>query len=407
MPISHPQPQDAQDEGPDETLTSGQPTRERAWRRVYHNNKGVFLILLAQVAGSSMDAIARFLQLGDGGMHPFQIIVARMSVTFVLSSMYMWLTKVHDFPLGKKSVRGLLVLRALFGFFGLWCLYCKIPLFHIIPYSYRNGGRLLKVSLDSVHYLPLAEATVFRFLVPIVTAWACSLLLGAVFSWKDLCAGVLALVGVVIIAHPAALFGDKANSTNMGNPVDEVTTTQRLIAIAISVLGVLGASGAYTMIRVIGDRAHALVSVNYFAFVSTVGSTLILLITPNIGFVKPQGPREWALLSLLGVLGFILQFLLTAGLQLDKSSKATSILYTQVVFALLFDWSIWGVLPGMSSFVGGAIVIASTLWSALQKPQKAVKDTPKTAAVDEETALLGAQIEDVEEAAQRRASTAT
>jgi len=82
-------------------------------------------------------------------------------------------------------------------------------------------------------------------------------------------------------------------------------------------------------------------------------------------------------------------------------------LYTQVIFALFFDWSIWGVLPGTSSIVGGAIVIASTLWSALQKPQKVIKNTSKTATIDEETALLGAQIEGVEDATQRRASTTT
>jgi drug/metabolite transporter (DMT)-like permease len=262
----------------------------------------------------------------------------------------------------------------------------------------------MKVVLDSVHYLPLAEATVFRFLVPIVTAWVCSVLLGTNFTWKELWAGIFALVGVVIIAHPAAIFGKKKDGTNSDNTVDEVPPTQRLLAVVISVLGVLGASGAYTMIRVIGDRAHALISVNYFAFVSTAGSALILLITPQIGFVLPQSPHEWALLFLLGVLGFILQFLLTAGLQLDKSSKATSMLYTQVVFALLFDWSIWGVLPSTLSIIGGLIVIVSTLWSALQKPQKIAKDSSKAAIVDEETALLSAEIEDHEGAAQREAA---
>jgi drug/metabolite transporter (DMT)-like permease len=256
---------------------------------------------------------------------------------------------------------------------------------------------------DSVHYLPLAEATVFRFLVPIVTAWACSIFLGQVFSRKDLAAGLVALIGVTIIAHPAAIFGHEIDSTNTGNKIDKVTPTQRLIAIGVSVVGVLGASGAYTMIRVIGDRAHALMSVNYFAFISTVGSTAILLITPGIGFVMPENGREWALLALLGVLGFVLQFLLTAGLQLDKSSKATSMLYTQILFALLFDWTIWGVLPGTWSLIGGAIVIASTLWSALQKPQKPTKDVSKTSAVDEESALLGAHI--AEGLTDRRAST--
>jgi hypothetical protein len=49
-----------------------------------------------------------------------------MSITLLLSTIYMWWTKVPDFPFGKRSVRPLLVLRAMFGFFGLWCLYCKL-----------------------------------------------------------------------------------------------------------------------------------------------------------------------------------------------------------------------------------------------------------------------------------------
>jgi drug/metabolite transporter (DMT)-like permease len=213
----------------------------------------------------------------------------------------------------------------------------------------------------------------------------------------------VALIGVTIIAHPAAIFGHGVNSKTIGNKIDKVTPTQRLIAIGVSIIGVLGASGAYTMIRVIGSRAHALMSVNYFAFVSTVGSTAILLITPGIGFVMPENSHEWVLLALLGVLGFVLQFLLTAGLQMDKSSKATSMLYTQILFALLFDWTIWGVLPGTWSFVGGAIVIASTLWSALQSPQKPSKEVSRTNVVDEESALLGG--ENIEGGADRRAST--
>jgi drug/metabolite transporter (DMT)-like permease len=256
-----------------------------------------------------------------------------------------------------------------------------------------------------VHYLPLAEATVFRFLVPIATAWACSLVLGTSFTRKELLAGVIALIGVILIAQPASIFGqaDDVDASQAGK-VDDVTPTQRLIAIGVSVLGIFGASGAYTTIRIIGNRAHALMSVNYFAFLGTVGSSIFLLTIPGIDFIMPHGAREWVLLILLGVLGFVLQFLLTAGLQLDKSSKATSMLYSQIVFALMFDWAIWGVLPGGLSLLGGAIVIASTLWSALQKTKtEKVESTPKAVA-DEETALLGSQTDGGEVVFERRAS---
>ncbi|THW08715.1 hypothetical protein D6D25_07872, partial [Aureobasidium pullulans] len=215
-------------------------TKPNVFKTVWRNNKGVFLILLAQATGSTMDAIVRFLQQGGHGMHPFQVIFARMSITALLSTVYMWYTKVPDFPLGAPAVRGWLILRALAGFFGLFCLYY------------------------SVHYLPLAEATVFRFLVPIITAWACSIFLGQTFSRTEFAAGVIALLGVVIIAHPAAIFGrvdDDIELPHKPNKIDDVSSGQRLLAIFVSVIGVLGASAAYTLIRVIGSRAHALISV--------------------------------------------------------------------------------------------------------------------------------------------------
>ncbi|KAG4433864.1 hypothetical protein IFR05_010650 [Cadophora sp. M221] len=353
-------------------------------KTIWKDNQGALYIILAQAFGSSMDAMVRFLQQGGNRMHPFQIIVARMGITCVLSSLYMWWTKVPDFPFGNSKVRIWLVLRAAFGFFGLFCLYY------------------------SVHYLPLAESTVFRFLVPIVTAWACSVFLGQTFFRKDLIAGLVAMIGVIFIAHPESLFGkvDDVIKAIKAGEVDEVSPAQRLLAICASLLGIVGASGAYTMIRVIGDRAHALMSVNYFAFVGTAFSTIALLVIPGIGFTMPRGAREWILLTLLGVFGFFLQFLLTAGLQLDRSSKATSMLYTQVLFALCFDWAIWGVLPGAWSLFGGAIVVGSTLWSALQKPQKTSVDDAKTAVIDEESALLGAEIQGADVDRRRESSSA-
>lgn len=250
--------------------------------------------------------------------------------------------------------------------------------------------------IDSVHYLPLAEATVFRFLIPLVTAWSCHVFLGQVFTSTQLTAALIALVGVVIIAHPTFLFGDVddtigATTVSSPNDLDAVTPAQRLFSIGLSLFGVIGAAGAYTCIRLVGSRAHALFSVNYFAFIAAVGSAAALIAIPGIGFVMPHDAKEWTLLVAMGLFGFALQFLLTAGLQLDKSPKATAMLYVQVIFALGFDFGIWGVIPGGWSLFGGAIVVASTLWSALQKNPAPKQESARKSVVDEETALLGAQ----------------
>ena len=51
---------------------------QSTWKAVWHDNKGMFLILLAEIAGSSMDAMVRFLQQGGRGMHPFQVCETEM-----------------------------------------------------------------------------------------------------------------------------------------------------------------------------------------------------------------------------------------------------------------------------------------------------------------------------------------
>lgn len=76
-----------------------------------------------------MAMTTRLLETGfEVKFHALQIIFVRMLATAFLGSLYMWYKKVPDFPLGRRDVRGLLVLRGLAGFTGLSGLYCKCSL---------------------------------------------------------------------------------------------------------------------------------------------------------------------------------------------------------------------------------------------------------------------------------------
>jgi hypothetical protein len=54
---------------------------------------------------------------------------------------------------------------------------------------------------DSVRHLPLAEATVYRFLTLIITTWTYSIFLNQVFTTKQLATRLVTLIQVVFIAH--------------------------------------------------------------------------------------------------------------------------------------------------------------------------------------------------------------
>jgi hypothetical protein len=63
------------------------------------------------------------------GYHPFQILFARMFITVVCASLYMRYKNIEHFPWGMREVRPLLIARGLTGFFGVFGMYCKYPIF--------------------------------------------------------------------------------------------------------------------------------------------------------------------------------------------------------------------------------------------------------------------------------------
>lgn len=158
------------------------------------------------------------------------------------------------------------------------------------------------------------------------------------------------------------------NATAPAGPPEannHVTSAQRLSAVGAALIGVLGASAAITTIRWIGKRAHPLVLMNYYAGWTIIISAVALLAAPGIDFRLPVNLRQWVYLASLGICGFVMQFALTAGLQHEKSSRATNMVYTQMLFALAFDKMVFDTTPGAWGIAGSSLILGSALYVAL------------------------------------------
>jgi len=139
----------------------------------------------------------------------------------------------------------------------------------------------------------------------------------------------------------------------------------------MSLIAVIGSTAAFTAIKWIGHRAHPLLSVNYFASICTVISTLALLLPgTSVSFTLPATLRQWLLLISLGVFGYIMQFLLTYGLSYEKGGRAQNMIYAQMLFAVLFDWVVFGQTMGVWTGVGSACIMGGAVWVAMQKGQR-------------------------------------
>ncbi|RYO86601.1 hypothetical protein DL764_008991 [Monosporascus ibericus] len=374
------QPRDAADADGDKQRRRGVRGRLRAF---YERNIGLFFVFLAQTFGSIMSTAAKLLTSSGGPnrFHALHIIFVRMAATAVLGFLYMWHQRVPDFPFGSRDIRGLLLLRGLAGFVGLFGLYYSLT------------------------YLDFADSTVISFLIPILTAVVCYVWLREPYTIREALAGLIALAGVLLVARPPFLFPrivagpNKAVSDGVGSlvvehphglvPAPPASPAQRGFAVVCGVLGTFAAAVAYTTIRVIGKRAHSLISVNYFALVATIGSALIILVHPDLKFLLPQGAMQWTLLTVIGIAGFMLQFLLTEGLKREKAGRATNMIYIQMVFALVVERVVWGTTPPPLSLIGAVLIIGAAIWLSLQKNHPPVAQQKPVA--DEESSLLGSQ----------------
>lgn len=191
-------------------------------------------------------------------------------------------------------------------------------------------------------HLPLAEATVIHYTNPVFTTVIAALVLSEGFRARDAFATVGGLLGVVLVARPAVLFGGAASS---------LPTVPVLASLAGAVLS----AGAYVTVRRLRAEATTVV-VFWFAAVSFLGSLPVAVkdwVTPD--------PPMWIVLIGIGVTTHLGQLFVTSGLQREPAGRAMTVGYLQIVFAATWGALVFGEIPGRWSVVGGLVIAASTL----------------------------------------------
>lgn len=280
--------------------------------------RGTWLMIQSALAFSAMTVLVK---LAGQRLPSQEIVLARATVSLVLS--YGLLRRAGVSPWGQD--RGWLWVRGLLGFAGLSCVYAAVT------------------------HLPLAEATVLQFLHPPITALLAAVFLGEAVSGRLGFATAISLLGVVLVSRPAILFGDVAD------PLDPVWVT-------VALCGALFSACAYVLVRRLSQTENPLVIVFYFPLV-TVPAAIPTVVT---SYVHPEG-IEWLMLLGVGIATQIGQVSLTRGLVLLPVARGTALSYLQVVFATLWGLIVFGDRPDVWTVVGGALVIASSIFVARGK----------------------------------------
>jgi drug/metabolite transporter (DMT)-like permease len=104
----------------------------------------------------------------------------------------------------------------------------------------------------------------------------------------------------------------------------------------------------------------------YYAFWNSLFALLPAIFT----WIWPT-PGEFALLCLIGFLGIGGQALITQGLSLGDATALVPLDYVRVFYAAVVGYLFFGELPGVWSFAGMALVIATSLYLVLTEKKTA------------------------------------
>ncbi|SCU99746.1 LAMI_0G00540g1_1 [Lachancea mirantina] len=313
-------------------------------------NVGLLYLLVSNFLNSVMMVSTKLLETDpefEEPIKPLQILAVRMSVTFAGTLIYIQLKKseIPHAPFGPPEMRKWLLLRGCTGFFGVFGLYY------------------------SLMYLSVADSTLITFLGPSFTGVLAWMFLRERYSFVEAIGALISFCGVVVIVRPAFLFGDRSEGGNLDKQVESSDPQERLIASLVALFGIFCGSVVYIIIRHIGHRAHAILSVTYFSFTTSVVSLIGIVAIPSMGFQIPQTSKQWFLFALIGLSGFFMQLFLTMGIQRERAARGAYMSYAQMVCAVFWEIVIWHHFPEFWTWCGLALIVGSAVIVFRYKPE--------------------------------------
>jgi drug/metabolite transporter (DMT)-like permease len=211
------------------------------------------------------------------------------------------------------------------------------PLLQVLRGVTLVGSSLLFVS--ALSFLPIAEATTTSFVSPIFVTVLSILFLGETVGTRRWIATCIGLVGVIIVVRPG---------TSAFQPA-------ALLALASAFCW---ACSLVTTRKITGHDS----SVTTMAWSALTGYVLLSVMLPFVW--RAPTWTEIGIGACIGIAATTGHWLVVLAYRWGDASVLAPFSYSQVIFATLLGYLVFGNIPDLWTFVGGAVIIASGLYTA-------------------------------------------
>ena len=285
------------------------------FHRLPDNLKGIAFLMMASIVLSLMALLIKLL---GQHLHITQILLLRQVGMAILVAPAI----LRNFPASVRSdCPGLQWLRVFFGLVAM-----------------LSG-------FTAVIHLPLADATAIFFAKSFFVTIFAVIFLAEVVGMYRWGAVLLGFVGVLIMLQPG-------------------TDNFSIYGIA-SLLGAAGAAAVMILLRLMSRRDSAVTIMTYGSF----GVGLVMLL-PGIYFWQPPTSTEWFLLVALGVVSYFGQKFNIFAYKHGEASLLASLDYVRLLWATLLGYLVFDQFPGLSTWIGAAIVIAAAIFMIYREARR-------------------------------------
>jgi RarD protein len=279
-----------------------------------NRNKGILLLLVSSFGFAMMAAFVKL----SGELPTVQKTLFRNLISAIISLGFVLYYKERLF--GKRENQKFLLLRSALGTLGILFFF----------YAIDN--------------LVLSDADMLNKLSPFLTIIFSALFLKEKARRFQIIAIIIAFLGTLLIIKPAF----------------SVDTIPYLAGLLSAVF----AAGAYTVLRVLGQKEKFYTVVFYFSFFSTV-----VLLPFVIMFYEPMETEQFIYLILAGIFATLGQFGITMAYKYAPAREISIFFYSTVVYSALISIVLFGQIPDLLSIAGYIIIFGASFYMFIKNKE--------------------------------------
>lgn len=209
----------------------------------------------------------------------------------------------------------------------------------------------ITLGMWAVSLLSLAETTVLLFTSPLFTLILSILLLKECVGPYRIGAIILGFTGIVVIANPFA-----------------ETLQLPLLGLIVGLGWGFFSGSVDTTLRWMGSTEKSSTTTFYFMLFGTL-TTALHWPFATIHETSFSWPALWIICG-LGITGLLALLAKSQSFRLGEASVIAPMMYTMIIWAVLFDYMFWGNIPTWNVIAGAIIIICANLLILYREHQK-------------------------------------